>query len=116
MEKVDYGQATRTKKPRFELIPYNSLVALANRFDLGEERHKPKAWNGLAENRETALTKEWATAAAQHVISHAYLFLEKINGITPDDGDDDGAAIMFGGCVMVEYMEKLKKERNGALD
>lgn len=104
------GNATRSKKPRYALIPKSAIDALAGRLELGEEKHKDKSWNALSENRETALTKEWVRAGLEHIIGHAFIALQKLNGVILDDGDDDAGAILFGGAVLVEY-NRLQKEK-----
>jgi hypothetical protein len=74
-EIVDYGQAQRSRKPQYSLVPMSAFDAMAARFELGEKKHggTGKAWNARSPNRESALTKEWTRAAMEHVISHALI-------------------------------------------
>lgn len=99
---VEFSRTTGSKKPQFGLIPYNALVALANRYELGEKKHAAKAWNALSKNQEGLKDSEWMRARVEHIIHHAYQFLLKYNGLIPDDGDDDAAAIMWGGSCLSE--------------
>lgn len=112
-EIVDYGKAQRSRKPEYSLVPKSAFDAIAARFELGQVKHGPKAWNALADNRESAITREWAVAAMNHVIHHATLAIQKVSGIIPDDGDDDGGAIMFGGAVLVEYNRLVPSRQSG---
>jgi hypothetical protein len=96
-----FAHTSSSKKPRFAMIPYAALEALAARFDLGEQKHGPKPWNALSD--QAGLQDEaWITSRIEHVIHHAYQYLLKRRGLIPDDGDDDAAAIMWGGVVLSE--------------
>lgn len=103
----NFKHTTASQKPRFGLIPHEALVALANRFDLGELKHGDKSWSALS-NQEGLSDEAWVIARVEHVIHHAYVFLQKYKGIVPDDGDDDAAAIMWGGCLLSEA-KRIKK-------
>jgi hypothetical protein len=105
---IDFGGVSGSKIPRFELIPMEALIALANRFELGEIKHKEKTWNGLV-NPEALDNKEWITARASHVIHHALKYIAKLHNLIPDDEDDDAAAIMWGGTVLFEAKRKKDK-------
>jgi hypothetical protein len=107
-EKIqDYCAAAASKKPRFSLIPPESIRALAARFELGEEKYGPtgKSWNALT-SQNALSNDEWVIARAEHVIDHALLYIAKLKGFIPDDGDDDAAAIMWGGCCLFEAKRK----------
>ena len=97
----DFGLTNSSIKPRYSLIPKSSLDALAARFELGLEKHKNKSWNGLS-NQAGLFNKDWVISRAEHVIHHAMLYIQKLEGIIPDDGDDDAAAIMWGGTCLFE--------------
>src|ERR1019366_1244366 len=43
-----FKHTASSKKPKLDLIPYNALVALANRFELGQEKYGNRAWNALS--------------------------------------------------------------------
>ncbi|HWY33445.1 MAG TPA: hypothetical protein VNX68_02290 [Nitrosopumilaceae archaeon] len=99
--KQDFGHTTSSVKPRFGLIPHAALVALADRFELGEKKHAEKAWNALSS--QIGLENEaWVISRVEHVIHHAYQYLQKLKGFIPDDGDDDAAGIMWGGSLLYE--------------
>lgn len=106
------GKQSTSVKPRFALIPYDPLVALAGRFELGEVKHAKGAWNALSD--QAALeNEEWILKRAEHIIHHTYQWIMKRKGLIPDDGDDDAAAIMWGGCLLSEARRvKLWKKRN----
>lgn len=100
-EMQQFNVTTSSKKPRFAMIPYAALGALAERFDMGEKKHGDKSWNALTD--QTAMKDEaWIVSRAEHIIHHAYRYLLKLKGLIPDDGDDDAGAIMWGGCVLSE--------------
>jgi hypothetical protein len=92
--------AASTKVPRLDLIPYEALCRLAERFELGLERHKEKSWNAR-QNQQALEDKEWVIARAVHTIHHALKYIEKMEGRLPDDGDDDAAAIMWAGACLI---------------
>jgi hypothetical protein len=108
-ELKQFKHTTASNKPRFGLVPYEALVALANRFDLGEKKYGEKAWNALS-SQEGLSDEEWVVARVEHVIHHAYTFLQKYKGLIPDDGDDDAAAIMWGGCLLSEAKRVKEKK------
>jgi len=110
-ELQDFGVANSSVKPRYGLIPKSALDALANRFDLGETKHKDKTWNALV-NPEALNSTEWVISRAEHVIHHAMLYIQKLNGLIPDDGDDDAAAIMWGGTCLFEA-KRVRDKING---
>ena len=107
------GNVTRTKKPQYSLIPKAALNALAERFELGQIKHGPTAWNAGSNNYESALTKEWTIAGLEHLISHAMdaikiiqtgiINLEKEEGLWENAG-----AIMFGGAVLAAFHQQIE--------
>ncbi len=118
--KIQYpGGATRTKKPKYSLIPKIALEALAARFELGEIKHEGTAWNAQCKEYDQKLTKDWVIAGLEHVINHCMDALNKINGIGPyEESEDleensiygDAGAIMFGGAVLAAYYELSNKK------
>jgi hypothetical protein len=82
--------------PRLDLLPLQSLVRLAARFEKGEKRYGRNNWRKGLKDREYALER------AAHVLNHTLLLIEKLQGLRPDDGDDDAAAIMWGGAFLCE--------------
>ena len=109
-ELQQFKHTSSSLKPEFSRIPYNALVALANRFTLGQKKYGDKAWNALSPNQEGLKDEDWIVARAEHIIHHTYQFLMKYKGTIPDDGDDDAAAIMWGGCCLSEAL-RIKKEQ-----
>ncbi len=111
-----FKYTTASIKPKFGLIPYNALVALANRFQLGLEKHKDKSWNALSKNQPGLSDEDWVIARAEHVIHHAYQFILKYKGLIPDDNDDDAAGVMWGGACLSEAMRVKKSLKNNSSD
>lgn len=97
----DFGMTNSSVKPRFALIPSHALEALAARFELGEEKHKGKTWNALADQKALE-NRDWILSRAEHAIYHIYRYIGKMEGLIIDDGDDDAAAIMWAGTVLSE--------------
>ena len=105
------GGVTRTKKAQYSLIPKCALNAMAERFELGQIKHGPSAWNAGADNYESALTKSWTIAGLEHLISHAMDAIKIIQTGIVDLGKEEGlwenaGAIMFGGAVLAAYTEQ----------
>jgi len=101
--------ATSTIKPRLELIPANGLRRVANRFQLGLERHKEAAYDNLS-NQAPLKDKEWLIERCSHAIDHLYNCIDKLSGKTSIGGDDDAAAVGWAGLVLAEAMYILEKE------
>ncbi len=100
-EKVIFKSgASSSKIPRFDLIPRVALIALAHRYELGIERHGTRAWNVSSPDQSPLEDIDFLTARLAHVIDHATKAIDKLHGRLPDDGDDDAAAIMWGGSVL----------------
>ncbi len=94
------GKVSSSKSPRFELIPTVALVRLADRFELGLERKADKAWNAMTPNQEVLQDRAFVLSRIAHVISHALKLRDKViaGGVM---GDDDAAAILWGGAFLV---------------
>ncbi len=100
-EMQQFKVTTSSKKPRFGMIPYGALEALAERFDMGHKKHGENSWNALT-NQAGLEDEAWVISRAEHIIHHVYQYLLKLKGLIPDDGDDDAGAILWGGCVLSE--------------
>lgn len=97
------GKGSSSKIPRFDLIPRSALVKLANRLELGLERHKEKSWNAQSANKfEVENSPDFVIARVAHVIDHATKMMDKLLGLSPIDGDDDASAIMWGGTFLTQ--------------
>jgi hypothetical protein len=83
------------------LIPREALVRLARRYELGLVKHGKDNWRQGIEDREYTVER------AGHVIDHALKLIDKLEGREPDDGDDDAAAIMWGGAFLCVASKKL---------
>lgn len=102
-EIIVVGGATTSKKPLFHLLPSEGLIRVADRFELGLVKHSKDNW------RKGIHEKEFALARLDHVIGHALRLIDKIEGRKEADGDDDAAAITWGGLVLSEYMKDKNK-------
>lgn len=110
-EKVVYPSGRSSSKiPRFDLIPRGALVRIADRFEKGQEIHKERAWNARNSDQASLTDKEWVIARANHVVDHALKLVAKLSGQMADDGDDDAAAIAWGGVFLCEAVEALNKQ------
>jgi hypothetical protein len=82
------------------------LIALANRFELGEKKHGRGQWKkGLSD-------KEFVLARLNHVIYHAYKLIDKIETDSDFSTDDDAGAIMWGGAFLIEAVNAIQASRN----
>ena len=105
-EKVIFKSgAASTKIPRLDLVPREALIRLADRFELGLAKYGERAWNA-ASSQACLEDKEWLIARAAHVIDHALKLIGKLRGQLPEDGDDDAAAIAWGGVCLCEARAK----------
>jgi hypothetical protein len=96
--------ASSSVVPRFNLIPLSSLLRLTKRYELGSVKHGDFNWKKGLRNRDYTIDR------ANHVIHHALKLIAKIQGFIPDDGDDDAAAIAWGGMFLCEAIDALKKD------
>jgi hypothetical protein len=102
--------ATATQSPAFHLIPMQALIHLAKRFSLGAIRHEPFGWMRGLVGKPPLPPKptpevEYMLERSNHVIHHALKFQAKLQGLIPDDGDDDAGAIAWGGVVLSELRD-----------
>ncbi len=80
--------------PRLDLIPYESLLRQAARFEVGLSRYGKGNWRkGLADN-------DYVAERIAHLINHAARFLAKMEGRMPEDGEDDAGAILWAGAFL----------------
>lgn len=96
--------------PRLDLIPHRALVRLAGRYEKGMKRYGRNNWQkGLTD-------LDYVLERAAHVLNHASILIEKLQGLRADDGDDDAAAIMWGGAFLCEATFALKCEADDVAD
>lgn len=95
--------AKSSSVPRLDLIPYRTLLALAARFEKGEKRYGRNNW------RKGLTDKEYVLERAAHILNHVEILIEKLQGLRPDDGDDDVGAILWGGAFLAEAVYELKR-------
>jgi len=96
--------------PRYELIPLNSLIALARRFERGVRiKGEEGAWNALAKHQHSADDPAFVINRLAHGIEHSYKAIARIIGTLPPadeeetaDGGDAGA-IMFAGALLAQH-------------
>ena len=108
-EKVVFPSGrTGTRVPRLDLIPYAALCRIADRFELGLERHKERAWNARNQDQASLTDKEWVISRCVHAIHHAMKLIEKIEGGGFGSvEDDDAAAIAWAGVFLCEATTAL---------
>jgi len=98
---VSKGGATSSKIPRLDRIPYDVLVLVAERFHLGAEKHGLDNWRkGLGD-------VDYTIERATHVANHALRLIAKLQNRIEDDGDDDVAAILWGGAFLSIALKML---------
>jgi len=105
--------ATASEAPEFHYIPIQALIRLAKRFADGAKKHEPFGWMRGLVGRPSLPPRpspevEYMLARSNHVIFHALKFQAKLQGLLPQDGDDDAAAIMWGGAVLSELQAAME--------
>jgi hypothetical protein len=94
--------ATSSKCPRLSLISLNFLERLARRCELGIERRPDgSSFNGLM-NRQAVHDKAFIMSRLDHIVKHAYTLMQKIEGLIPDDGEDDAGAIGWAAMFLAD--------------
>lgn len=101
-KEIDFGNASSSKQPRWDVVPRRALLRLIQRFEMGLERKGDKAWHARSQNQDCLTNHEFVVSRIVHVINHAYALLDKLEGRIPDDGDDDAGAIAWGGIFLCE--------------
>lgn len=91
--------------PRYDLIPRAALKRVADRFELGLLKHKERSWNARSANQECLEDKEFMIARGAHAIDYAFKLIAKLEGLAPEDGDDDATAIARAGLCLCEGTE-----------
>ena len=96
--------------PRLDLIPYRALVSMAARFEKGLQRYDRNNWRKGTGNLEYVLER------LAHLQAHAAILSEKLQGIRPDDGDDDVGAILWAGAFLAEAQFALECQKDDVAD
>lgn len=109
------GGGSSSQCPPYETIPAEALDALALRIARGMRNKGKACWNGISENRETALTKEFVLNRLGHLLKHTMLAIDRVNGRIPNDPEEtadggDAGAILWAGAMLAVYeaSEKVK--------
>lgn len=106
----EFSGVISTKIPRFELIPFSALEALARIFEAGIAKKGDGAWNALTPHKNEALKdKAFVIERLSHVIKHCYQAIRKVQDGKEWEGEEDAGAVMFGGAVLAEY-KRMRKE------
>lgn len=90
-----------------KLTPESSIEALERRFELGQTTYARIAWNAHA-NQEQLDNDHWIWNRIAHGIEHLKHFSDVRWNDLGDNGDDDGAAIMWLGCMLHEAYIRRK--------
>jgi hypothetical protein len=94
---------------KMKLTPETSIEALEARFEKGVASYGEKAWNATSD--QSCLDNyDFISDRMTHAAQHMRLAWEKLRGITDDDGDDDGAAIMWFGAMLSEARRRRLKQ------
>jgi hypothetical protein len=98
---------------KFDLIPDSSIEAMADRFELGRRNYKAQAWNA-ATKQEKLDDKEWIKSRIEHGYNHLAHYADVLFYGQTDDGDDDGAALMWLGSMLSEAYRRRKATQQDA--
>lgn len=92
---VQHACGARTSTaPRMDLIPYEALVRMADRFEVGLARYGRDNWRvGLRDD-------DYVAERVAHLMNHAAVLLEKLAGRRMDDGEDDIGAVLWAGAFL----------------
>jgi hypothetical protein len=102
MSEVKYISGSKTSHcPRLDLLPYRGLCRVAARFQKDETNYGHDNW------RKGLMDKAYIIERAGRVLNHTALLIAKLEGHVVDDGDDDAAAIAWGGLFLCEAVEAL---------
>lgn len=98
--------ATSSHCPRYDYIPLSALNSLAERYELGVEKHGKDNW------RRGIPDVDYCLERLNHVIRHAITLQLKLQGKMSWDGDDDAGAILWGGAFATEATIYHKREQH----
>ena len=88
--------STSSKVPRLDYIPRIAAEKLAERYALGAVKH------GKYNYKQGLTDKEYVLERCAHIIEHTMKYVEELEGLVPPSGDDNAAAIMWGGAFLCE--------------
>lgn len=88
--------STSSRVARLDMIPHGALMRLARRFELGAAKH------GMDNYRQGLNEHEYVLERCAHILNHTYRLIGKLRGYIPQDGEDDAAAVMWGGAFLCE--------------
>ncbi len=109
--------AASSKCPRFDYIPRQALIRVAQRFELGVKNLGDRAWNATSANQAPLTDREFVIARATHAIDHATKLIDKlIKGEHLIDIDDDAAAIAWAGLFLCEATYAITEESKRKAD
>ena len=97
--------STSSKVPRLDYIPRIAAEKLAERYALGAIKH------GKYNYKQGLTDKEYVLERCAHIIEHTMKYVEELEGLVPPSGDDNAAAIMWGGAFLCEADAAMEEER-----
>jgi len=95
--------ASSSKVPRLDYVSLTALRRLAKRYAQGLPKY------GKYNYKQGLTDREYILERCAHIIDHAYKYVEVLEGQRTDDGDDNAAAIMWGGAFLCESDEARKE-------
>lgn len=100
--------AKTSAAPRFDLIPHESLVRLARRYEKGLARYGRDNWRKGINDREYVLER------LAHAVGHLYALMDQVEGRLSWTDDDHAAALMWCGAFACEASKVLQEEEQAA--
>lgn len=108
----EVGVVQQANENNRKYIPDSSIQALADRFAKGEATHAddPFLWN-TTRGQESLDNISFIKDRIHHGFLHLLHYQTVLSGADEDDGDDDGAAIMWLGAMLHEAWVRRRKKK-----
>lgn len=98
------GGATRSEKaPRYDLVPREGIRRIANRFELGAEKHGAGNWMLSLQNETDA--RQFCIEAYNHLLEHA----QKMAG--GENPEDDHLGAIGWAVTVLSFCEKTFQKK-----
>lgn len=96
--------AKSSPSPRFDLIPREALVRLAQRYERGLERYGKNNW------REGVNNQEYILERLAHAVGHLYALMDQVEGRLAWSDEDHAAALIWAGAFACEATRALQEQ------